>query len=163
MEFKSSEAQELVEALMSARPAFEERNKGREWKGMMMTVAFSFPEDRGRIYAIFGKEKGGDKSGGHGKLIRPKVKTGLKMNSGGCDTCPDDVVAVEGGSDAKSPRVLKGGGDEWLKDEKEVLDKFEGDIDLMKIYAKKKGVDIGKASTAEGIAKKIAEHYKGEG
>jgi len=40
-----------------------------------------------------------------------------------------------------------------------ILARFGDDVEAMKAYAKKKGINVGRSRSAKTIAKKIAKHY----
>lgn len=81
-----------------------------------------------------------------------------KINSPNKDYCgvSASVTFINGVGETDNPRLIK-----WFKDKGyEVEDeavKAQEEIEALKAYALEKGIDIGKASTKEGIQKKIDE------
>jgi len=161
-EFKSPVAQELIEVLKKHRAAFDERKRGQDWKAMIATIGFVFPEDRititGMFYEPYKKPAGiavGAKDGTP-KAVSNATAEVFKP----CTDCPEEIKMVTGGPSVVSQ---KAGTTAHLETVEGVMTAFQGDVRIMKQHIKILGLTSGNRKKAESIAAVIAGHYSKQG
>ena len=160
MEWNNEGLKSLYDALTEQRPEFNKRGKGAEFKQIFLALAHTFPEDRSNLYAWLSEAaKGSRKASGGANAYRPIVRAaGVKSvgRSSGCVNCPD---GLEVGGTSPKLRTTTAGASQ-LTSAEQVLETYKNDVTLMSAYAQQQGIDTGRATTAEGIAKKIAEYHE---
>lgn len=168
--YKNENVASIAAALEKSKPDFEAKKAGQQWRAIIMTVATTFPEDRDALLALFGRPAVVKKDEGTPTLHRNRKKSYRAQS--GCKDCPDSP-GTDTGLQSGPMRVIKNGKEvtegkeaaahespqEAFSSVEAVLDRFDNDVAIMTTYASAQGIDIGNATTAEGIAKKIVNHY----
>lgn len=157
-EFKSPVAQEIIEVLTRHRAEFDSRKRGQDWKAMISTIGFVFPEDRITITGMFYepyKAPAGIEVGAK-DATPPATSNATAEVYKPCTDCPEEIKMVTGG-----PKVIseKAGTTEHLRTAAGVIEAFQGDLPIMMRHVQLAGIKIGRRNKVETVAEAIAEHY----
>lgn len=173
MSYKNELVENAVNALRALELEFTERKAGQQYRAVINTIAYTFPEDKEVILASYIPAVKQKKTG-KAKIIRSQPKE-VKSSDSGCADCPPDNSI----SDRKAARMIGKGSkrtttagearktetpvDLDFESVTQVVESFEGDTELMLMFCKAQQINVGKATTAEGIAKKIFDQLSHSG
>ena len=180
-DFKNQEAKEMCLSVAMCLHTFEDRRKGAHFRGIMLSIADVYTEDKALIYSFF-------------RVMRPKSKkdTGKKpkfypggknkskpssKNQNNCEDCPDVITndvsvktsmnKIKGTSDVAGRKNLKLGtpsqpkGAEAFTTIDEIMYRFEGNALAMKAYIQANNISANvNASKPETLARYILNHYQ---
>ncbi|MEL6274589.1 MAG: hypothetical protein AAFU03_05780 [Bacteroidota bacterium] len=152
--WKSEKAFNLAHALMMGRGQFDQARQGPAWKSMMLSVAYVFKEDKGKVFALLG-EKPKEKPQSTVKIVTPPVNK-FAINKTDCEDCPDKIKI---GPNGPAVVPMKVGKPHPLSKTEAVLERFENDFDMLVAHAQTLGISKGNSSKTETIARKIAAYY----
>lgn len=172
----------MIAALIGVREYFERNKFGGDWQAMVGTIARRYPADRHVILNMFHEPFVKKVKSGGAREATPPIKVtkvpgnvaqaaGSRRTDEGCIDCPEHVYQDQGlviGNEGQGVNaaedflmVLHDTTDvpEFdMTTQEGVLDRFMADVEIMTVYAVNNAIEIGKATSPAGIARKIAEH-----
>lgn len=155
--FKNEATADIVNWLLKYRPEFNARKKGQAFRQIIFAVANFIPEDRNTIQEVFMSKRKTRRNMVTGKAKITRYRGLAKNVVKGCADCPDSQPIEV--SDHVQRKFVKSAIEEKFASAEDVMTRFEGDADMMKDYAQKNSVNVGKASKPETLAEKIFEHF----
>lgn len=177
----------MVDWLERNRDRFTKMRIGAAWRQIYQGLAVAFPEDRIKINErLVGEAKARKEIPTGGAKITRFTGTPTKVVQG-CTDCPGAVATVAENKPVRSVKmsdILKTDSPDQAAAEtpaenlvddpagepvapeepvflsaQDILERFDGDPDMMIGFAKKKGIWVGKAIKPETIADRIFAHY----
>lgn len=153
---KNPDARAFINLVNKVRKDWEERKKGRELSGVIMTVAKAYPEDTHAIVELFHKKR--ERAPQKQSIdATPPAQGAGSVDVANCPSCPETVnnaVGAGRGSTVAEPETTH------LQTKEGVLKAFDNDADTLAIVAKGLGLNVGNSGKAGTIAGKIAYHYR---
>lgn len=186
--FKNEYTQRFVELLDETKALANKKRKGEAWRAIYFGVAALFPEDKVKLFNALADEAKTSKRNiptGGATVTRPGPASTTVTRA--CKDCPDSAMIVSenvkvrtfkmgegsetgeaGPPEVENPDTISvdaGAGEPEVPVEpvfsspEDVMERFEGDPDMMKEYAKRERIPVGRASAPATLAERIYNHY----
>ena len=174
--FSNEAAQEICLSMVNHMAEFTKRKKGYHFRGIMLSLADCFQEDKDVILKLVGTSQRKEIPSGGAKITRGKDKLKGHSNmisSGGdggedCDGCnPVDTLTSAGNSNAKprtqaNKKITDKAKSEFTSIEK-VMNSFGGQANPMLAFTQSQGIELPTGvKRPKTIAKYIVEHYSSD-
>ena len=176
LQFNNKGAAAIIGTMVDEIQTWVDRKKGAEWKAVVMTVAFNYPEDRAKIYDLLGAKTKERPTGGGAKITRKGGRKGYSVSSAPCDGCPQSNAAysdtdyetkvqpMKRKAAPPAEPIVQEGEDPQTKvfnSITEVVDAFQGSAAAIISWAQAKDIQIPpNVSRAETAAKYVMKHYE---
>lgn len=151
------DARAFIDLVLRVKSDWEDRRKGRDLSGIIMTVAKAYPGDTHAIVQLFQTKP--ERKAGQSIDATPPAPGAGPVDVADCPSCPETINKAVGAGRNSTP-LPPAADTTHLQTKEGVLSAFDNDPELLTSVAKGLGLNVGNSGKAETIARKIAYHYR---